>query len=64
MFEREVLIAGVNRQRDLLRELTEELEKKNRLEDHDFLYTEAHLKRVESSLRRLRQVKRRGVSVL
>ena len=55
MFEKEIMIAGVRKQRDTLRELVEELEDKNRLEEVDFQYCEEVLRRVESTLRKLRK---------
>ncbi len=55
MFEREIIIAGLRKQRDALRELVQELEEKPRLENQDMLYCEEVLKKMESTLRRLRR---------
>ena len=55
MFEKEIMIAGLRKQRDALRELVDELEGKRRVEDQDLRYCEEVMKRVESTLRRLRR---------
>jgi len=55
MFEKEIMISGLSKQRDTLKELVEELEEKPYLEPQDFRYCEEVLKRIEASLRKLRR---------
>jgi ribosome assembly protein YihI (activator of Der GTPase) len=57
MFEKEVIISGVRKQRDMLKELVEALEPKSQLGEDDLQYCEEILKRVESTLKRLRRVR-------
>jgi predicted nucleotidyltransferase len=55
MFEREIMIASLRRQRDLLKELVEELEEKSFLGPQDLSYCEEVMKKIESALRKLRR---------
>ena len=55
MFEKEVMIAGLRKQRDVLKELIEELEDNTGQENRSLEYCDEVLKRVESTLRRLRR---------
>jgi hypothetical protein len=55
MFEREVMIAGLRQQRDLLKELVKELEEKSFLDSQDLRYCEEVMKKIESTLRKLRR---------
>lgn len=56
MFEKEVIISSVRKQRDMLRDLVDALEPKARLGDEDLQYCDEVLKKVESTLKRLRRV--------
>lgn len=58
MFEKEVTISSVRKQRDMLKDLVDALEPKARLADEDLQYCDEVLKRVESTLKRLRKVRR------
>lgn len=54
MFEKEVMIAGLRKQRDMLVELIEELEERPSFRTPDQQYCQEVLKRIESTLKRLR----------
>ncbi|GEM_PF-2710090 len=56
MFEKEMIVSGVRRQRDLLDDLLDVLERKARLGDEEICYNEEVLRRVETSLRRIRKI--------
>ena len=55
MFEKEMMIAGLRKQRDTLKELIDDLEEKPRFRDEDMEYCGEVLKKVESTLKRLRR---------
>lgn len=57
MFEREIIIAGLRREQNNLRELIEALEDKSYLLENDFQYCDEVLKNIETTLRRLRKPK-------
>lgn len=57
MFEREVMLVGVRRQKKLLEELVAALERKSPFDDLNFGYVDGILAAVESSLRRLRKTR-------
>lgn len=54
MFEREVMIASLRKQRDTLKELIVELEDKPRFGSHDYVYCQEVMKKVENTLKKLR----------
>ena len=56
MFEREVMIAGLRKEQNALRELIEELEDKPALERREMQYCEEVLKSVEATLKKLRRL--------
>jgi hypothetical protein len=56
MFEREVLIAGIRHQCELLRGLVDELEQYSKLKDQEYRFAREGLKRVEGNLRKLRAI--------
>ena len=55
MFEKEILVASLRRERDVLKELVAELEAQNRYETFDRGYCDEVLRRIETTLRRLRR---------
>ena len=57
MDDKEIIICSVKKQRDMLKDLIEELEPKSRLEPNDFQYCEEVLKRVECIMRDLKKTK-------
>jgi ribosome assembly protein YihI (activator of Der GTPase) len=56
MFEREIMIAGLRKEHNALRELIENLEDQPRLRSQDAHYCDEVLKRVETTLRKLRRM--------
>jgi hypothetical protein len=54
---KEVLISGVRKQKDMLEGLIDDLEPKESLEDNDLVYCEEVFKRVEGILRQLKKTK-------
>ena len=57
MFERELMISGLRRQKNLLAVLIEELEKRPRMDCQDRQTCEERTKEVASNLRKLRKIK-------
>lgn len=55
MFEKEIMIAGLRKQRDMLRDLVEDLERKSGFENDDFEYCGQVMKKVEEMLKKLRR---------
>lgn len=55
MFEKEILIVSLRRERDALKELVAELEQGDRYEAFDRRYCDEVLKHIETTLRRLRR---------
>jgi hypothetical protein len=56
MFEREVLIAGIRHQCELLRRLVDELEQYSKLKDQEYRFAREEMKRIEANLRKLRGI--------
>lgn len=54
---KEVLICGIRKQKDMLENLIDDLEPKESLEDTDVVYFEEVLKRVEVNIRELKRTK-------
>jgi hypothetical protein len=57
VMDKDLLISGVRKQKDMLEGLIEDIEPKNRLEEYDIVYCEEVLKRVENILHELKKVK-------
>ncbi len=57
MFEKELMIAGIRKQHDLLRDLIEGLEAKPRFDAFDLSFYEERTKQVARNLKRLRRIK-------
>ena len=58
MFEKEIMIAGLRKQSDLLKGLVIELEGKDLMEVQDFRYCEEVMRRIETALKKLRRADR------
>ena len=59
MFERELMISGLRRQRSLLAELIQELEQRPVMDSADHHRCDAKAKEVAGNLRKLRKIKDR-----
>lgn len=57
MFERQLMIAGLQKQYDLLASLIEEIENKPTLRIEDVDFCQARTRRIANNLRRLRKIK-------
>lgn len=55
MFEREIMIAGLRKEHNTIRELIEELENSPSLESRELTYCRDVIRRIESTLKRLRR---------
>ena len=56
MFEKEVIISGIKKQKEILSELVDELEKKSEFDRQEVDYCQEVLKKAETYLRKIRQV--------
>ena len=60
MFEKEVMISGLKKNSRVLSDLVGELEEKSRMSEFDLSYYHETLKRIETSLRKLRKMDQEG----